>query len=516
MRVAAPLRRGRRCGHACRDEGGHGLRVLILLLCGSLLAACGDAPHDALRFGLAGTPVTLDPRYATDATSARINRLFYRQLVEFDAAQQPVAGLAEWRRLSPLHYRFHLRDGDGRRFHDGSRLTARDVAATYDSILDPATASPHRSGFEMIESITVVDDDTIDFRLARPDVLFPGRLVIGILPAAAIAAGHAFNRAALGSGPFAFVAWPEPGRLQLRRLRDGQACEFLQVKDPTVRILKLQRGELDMVQNDLPPEMIRYAEARPELYVQRGRGSNFAYLGFNMEDPVVQDRAVRAAIAHAINREAIIHYVLGDAARRASALLPPEHWAGHPGLPLLEYDPARARALLAEAGYTAERRPQIEYKTSSDAFRLRLATIIQQQLGEVGIDVALSSYDWGTFYGDIKAGRFQMFSLAWVGIKTPDIFHYAFHSSQLPPAGANRGRYRSVAADRLIDAAAAAEVPAEQARYYRELQALLLAELPYVPLWYEDHVFVAQRGVTGYTIAADGNYDGLAAVRRER
>lgn len=492
------------------------LGTFLLLLIGALpLLSCGgkSAP-DSLRFGLASAPVTLDPRFATDATSARINRLLYRQLVEFDAAQQPVAGLAEWTRLAPLHYRFHLLNGKGRRFHDGGRLIARDVKATYDSLLDTKTASPHRGSLEMIASIAVIDEDTVDFHLSRPDVLFPGRLVIGILPAAAIAAGHTFNQAALGSGPFAFVAWSEPGRLQLRRVNDGQRLEFLQVRDPTVRILKLQRGELDMVQNDLPPEMIRYAEARPELRVQRGRGSNFAYLGFNMDDPLVSRHAVREAIAHALDREAIIHYVLGDAARPASALLPPEHWAGNPALPLLSYDPARARALLAEAGYGEGKRPRIEYKTSSDAFRLRLATIIQQQLGEVGIDVELSSYDWGTFYGDIKAGRFQMFSLAWVGVKTPDIFHYAFHSSQVPPVGANRGRFRSTAADELIEAAASEEDPARQAAYYRQLQAALLAELPYVPLWYEDQVFVARRTIAGYTPAVDGNYDGLAVVRR--
>ncbi|MEK7323121.1 MAG: ABC transporter substrate-binding protein [Pseudomonadota bacterium] len=490
--------------------------MVLLLLIGvlPLLSCGGKSAPDSLRFGLASAPVTLDPRFATDATSARINRLLYRQLVEFDAAQQPIAGLAEWMRLAPLHYRFHLLNGEGRGFHDGGRLTARDVKATYDSLLDTKTASPHRGSLEMIASIAVIDEDTVDFHLSRPDVLFPGRLVIGILPAAAIAAGHTFNQAALGSGPYAFVAWPEPGRLQLRRVGDGQRLEFLQVRDPTVRILKLQRGELDMVQNDLPPEMIRYAEARPELRVQRGRGSNFAYLGFNMDDPLVGQHAVREAIAHALDRQAIIHYVLGDAARPASALLPPEHWAGNPALPLLAYDPARARTLLAEAGYGEGKRPRIEYKTSSDAFRLRLATIIQQQLGEVGIDVELSSYDWGTFYGDIKAGRFQMFSLAWVGVKTPDIFHYALHSSQVPPIGANRGRFRSRAADELIEAAAGEEDPARQAAYYRQLQAVLLAELPYVPLWYEDQVFVARRTIAGYTPAVDGNYDGLAVVRR--
>ena len=486
--------------------------MVAVLLSVMLLSACGAPSHQVLRFGLASAPVTLDPRFATDAASSRIDRLLYRQLVDFDAAFQPVASLAAWRQLSPEHYRFVLGKA-GRRFHDGSRLTAKDVKATYDYILDPANASPHRAGLAVIRDITVVDDDTVDFYLRKPDPLFPGRLVIGIVPAAGIAAGRSFNNHPLGSGPFEMVAWPEPGRLQLKRMRDGQLLEFVKVRDPTVRILKLQRGELDMVQNDLPPELIRYAEQRPELKVLRGKGSNFTYLGFNMQDPVVGRHAVRLAIAYALDRDDIIRYVLGGAARPASALLPPDHWAGNPAIPQYPYDPARSRALLKAAGFNAGD-VHIVYKTSNDPFRIRLATIIQQQLDEVGIDVDLRSYDWGTFYGDIKAGRFQMYSLSWVGIKMPDIFHYAFYSDAVPPAGANRGHYDSKVADRLIDAAQTVTDPARQADYYRQLQRYLWEQLPYVPLWYEDHIFVARRDIEGYTLARDGNYDGLENVRR--
>ena len=475
-----------------------------------LMVGCGQPSHSVLRFGLASAPVTLDPRFATDAASERINRLLYRQLVDFDAAFHPVPSLASWQKLAPDHYRFSLGEA-GRRFHDGTRLTARDVKATYDFILDAGHASPHRAAFALVRDIRVVDEDTVDFYLSSPDPLFPGRLVIGILPAAQIAAGRAFNNHPLGSGPFEMVAWPSPGQLQLRRLKDGRLFEFLKVRDPTVRILKLQRGELDMVQNDLPPELIRYAAARPELRVVKGRGSNFTYLGFNMQDPVVGKLAVREAIAYALDRDAIIRYVLGGAARPASALLPPDHWAGDPGLPQYPHDPARARALLKQAGF-APGDLHIIYKTSNDPFRIRLATIIQQQLGEVGIAVDLRSYDWGTFYGDIKAGRFQMYSLSWVGIKMPDIFRYAFYSSAVPPEGANRGRFASPVADRLIDAAQTAQDPAREADYYRQLQHYLWEQLPYVPLWYEDHVFIARRAVEGYTLARDGNYDGLENV----
>ncbi len=482
----------------------------------SLLAACGQAEpaggQAALRFALSSMPVTLDPRYATDAASARINRLLYQRLVEFDEDELPVPGLASWRRLTPLHYRFRLR-GEAH-FSDGALVEAGDVVATYRYILDPAHASPHRISLNNIQRLAVVDDRTVDFFLAKPDALFPGRLGIGILPRRLMAADHPFNRRPLGSGPFEFVDWPQDNRLRLRRRRDGVMLEFIAVRDPTVRVLKLLRGEVDMLQNDIPPELVRLLRGREDIRVITGPGSNFAYLGFNMEDPLTGRLKVRRAVALAIDREAIIHYVLGDAARPAIGLLPPDHWSSDPGLRPVPYDPAAARRLLAEAGYGEGRPLRLLYKTSSDPFRLRLATIIQQQLAQVGIEVTLRSYDWGTFYGDIKAGRFQMYSLMWVGIKMPDIYRYVFHSSALPPAGANRGRFVSAAADHLIEAAEAAPSVEAQIPYYRRLQALLLEQMPYAPLWYEDHVFAARREIHGYRIARDGNYDGLAMVER--
>jgi len=476
--------------------------------------AWADDVSRSLRFGLSADPVTLDPRFATDAASTRVNRLLYGRMVDFGEKFQPAPSLATWEIVNPRLYRFTL-DSAIHRFHDGTRLEARDVKATYDSVLDSATASPHRAGLDMIESISVLDERTLDFNLVRADVLFPGRLVVGILPATGIAKSHPFNRAPIGSGSFEFVDWQSAGNLTIRRLEDGQAVEFVRVPQPTVRVLKLLRGELDMLQGDLPAELIEWLLERDDVHVQKQRGTNFAYLGFNMEDAIVGDLRVRRAIAHSIDREAIIRFVMGGAARPASAILTPDHWAGNPQLEALSYDPEGAIALLQEAGYGPGNPARIVYKTSSDPFRIRLATILQEQLGRVGIEVDLRSYDWGTFYADVKAGRFQMYSLAWVGIKMPDIFKYALHSTSMPPAGANRGRYFSKVADKLMDDAQAATTPTEQAAYYRRLQRFLLAELPYVPLWYEDHVFVSRADIAGYSLGPDGYYDGLKEVQRE-
>jgi peptide/nickel transport system substrate-binding protein len=515
--AAAPLL-VRVFGVLAKRSAACGRRQLSCLLAATMalsLSACTEPQDDVIRFGLASNPANLDPRFATDATSARINRLLYQRLVDFDENSRPVPALATWETLTPRHYRLTLRS-ERRAFHDDRPLTATDVAATYRFILDTDNASPHRSALELIERIEVIDNDTLDFHIERPDPLFPGYLVIGIVPATAIENTRPLHQDPLGSGAFRFSAWPEPGRLQLTRRSDGQLVEFLRVGDPTVRVLKLLRGEIDLLQNDLSAEMLDYLGQQAGITVNHRPGSNFSYLGFNLQDPLTGRHDIREAIACAIDRQAIIDHLLGGHARVAAALLPPDHWAGNPALAPLAYDPERARRQLAQAGYSADQPLQLQYKTSTDPLRIRIATAIQQQLAEIGIDMTLSSYDWGTFYGDIKAGRFQMYSLAWVGIKTPDIFRYAFHSTSVPPAGANRGRLTDTRVDALIEAAENALTLDGQAGAWRAVQARLLEQLPYVPLWYEDHFVAVRNSVTGYRLAGDGNYDGLKFVQRIR
>ncbi|MDR4484507.1 MAG: ABC transporter substrate-binding protein [Nitrospirales bacterium] len=478
----------------------------------SLVGCSESLPDYTLRFGLANAPTNLDPRYATDATSARLNRLLYSRLVDFGEGTIPIPALAKWRELSPTHYRFDLPNPKPL-FHNGERLSAYDVKATYDSILNPATASPHRGILQIITRIDTPTENTVDFYLKQPDALFPGYLVIGILPANLIANGHPFHDHPMGSGPFQFLERPDDNRLIIERRADGQRVEFLRIPDPTVRTLKLLANEIHLVQNDLPPELVTYLSDHEGITLQQRQGANFAYLGFNQLDPVVGQELVRKAIAHAIDREHIIQFVLRGRARVAQALFPPEHWAGDASLPAYTYDPKEAKRLLKEAGFDQDHRPTITYKTSTDPFRLRLATIIQYQLDQVGIDVSIQSHDWGTFYGDIKSGRFQMYSLAWVGVKSPDIFRYAFHSDAIPPLGANRGHYADALADRLMTQAEQTMNKQAQQALYRTLQARLLDTLPYVPLWFEDHYALASTTITGYQLSADGNFDGLNHVR---
>lgn len=473
------------------------LLLLWLALAALLLAGCsGRQRHEDVRFAIAQSPLTLDPRYATDAASERVNRLIYRQLVDFDAHSRPVPALASWKCADALHCRFTLGDS-GRRFHDGSRLTAKDVEATYRSLLE-LKDSPHAAEFANIASVEAVDDDYVDFTLRRPDSQFPARLIIGILPAKLIAQHHDFARHPLGSGPLRLVSWNR--LLKLERIADHQVIALEEVKDPTVRVLKLLRGEADLLQGDLPPELVAYLKQQVGVRVLEVPGTNFSYLGFNLQDPRLEDNRVRLAVTLAIDRDAIVRQALIGGSRPATAILPPEHWAGNAALAPYSYDPVRARALLREAGIALPLK--LVYKTSTDAQRVRLATIMQAQMRPAGIDLEIRSLDWGTFFDDVKHGKFQLYGLTWVGIKTPEIYRLAFHSASMPPLGANRGRLQDAGLDRLIENG---DWPGVTQRVNQLL--------PYVPLWYEGQFAAMQSGISGYRPSADGNWDALATIK---
>lgn len=478
--------------------------VLCLL---ALVTGCARAPDSTLRVSLPNAPVTLDPRYATDATSWRLCRLIYQAPADFDAQFQPVPALMAWTRVTPTRWRFTLRGTP--RFHDGAPVTASDVVATYRAVLDPARASPHRGSLANVRAVDRVDARTVDFTLARPDPLFAGLLVIGVMPARE-AAANGFTRP-VGSGAFE-VLDVTPQAVRLVRRADGQRIDFDVVENETTRALKLARGELDLVQGGFAPEVAQWLARRRGLELVERDGTTFSYLGFNFARGPTARREVREAISAAIDREAIVRHVFRGQARLAATLLTPTHWAGAPTLPVPAYDPARARALLAGLGYDRARPLRLTYKTSSDQFRLRLATLLQAQLAEVGIALDVRSHDWGTFYADIKAGRFELYGLSWVGLQLPDIYRHAFHSASLPPKGANRGRYASATVDALIERADAASDLATRARCYREIEAELARDVAYAPLWYEAQVFVRGARLIGYDTDASGNLDALAQV----
>ncbi|MCE9624617.1 MAG: ABC transporter substrate-binding protein, partial [Deltaproteobacteria bacterium] len=262
--------------------------------------------------------------------------------------------------------------------------------------------------------------------------------------------------------------------------------------DDTTRVLQLLRGEVDLVQNAIPLVMAQWLRQKTKLEMASDTGINYAYLAFNFRDPQLQDKRVREAIALAINRDLLIQYRLKGFARKATGILAPSNWCYESEVRDYGYDPERAKTLLDEAGLKdpdgsgPKPRLTLTLKTSNKRDRVAMARAISEQLKQVGIQLEVRPYEWGTFFRDIKTGNFQMYSSTWVGVTEPDIFYYAFSSDQYPPKGANRGYYSNPELDRLLEEGRASTVTSTRKEIYSQVQKILSKDLPYVSLWYED------------------------------
>jgi peptide/nickel transport system substrate-binding protein len=506
----------------------HRLTFACLLIALPLFAAgcqTEGLPPNAVVIGIESDPTNLDPRLATDANSARILGLVFSGLVRQDERGLIRPDLAaRWENPDPRTYLFHLKEGV--RFHHGAPVTAEDVQFTIESILDPATGSPHRSTFEKIERIETPDGATVRFVLKEPFAPFLLGMTMGIVPAALAAAQReTFGQQPVGSGPFRLIERAPGERYLLTANPDyfGGAPKLDQVifrviPDNTVRFLEMRKGTVNLVINGIELDYIPLVNQDPNLQLVAGPGVNYSYIGLNLTDPILKQRDVREAIAHAVDREAIIRYLLKNKGQPASGLLSSLNWAYQGNVQTYPYDPERSKMLLDRAGFPdpdgdgPAPRLTLTYKTSQNELRKRIGAALQQQLKTVGIGIRLRSYEWGTFYGDIKSGNFQLYTLSWVGITEPDIYHYIFHSKNVPPKGANRGRYINPEIDRLVDEGRRTLDLRARKLIYARVQENLARDLPYISLWHYDNVVVMRKNVHGFVLDPSGDLFSLKDV----
>ncbi|MGB7282297.1 MAG: ABC transporter substrate-binding protein [Candidatus Acidiferrum sp.] len=489
----------------------------LLLLTGCHQRTTSDP--SALTFLIESNPTNLDPRYATDSQSQRIDALLFSSLLERDDQMNIHGDLAEsWDTPDPLTYIFRLRPGV--HFHDGRPLTSADVKYTFESILDPAVHSPKRGAFRMVASIDTPDLATVVFHLTEPYASFLWNLTrpaVGIFPQGS---GPDFSRHPIGSGPFRFVSQSQDEEVIVERNPDYfrgapqlARVRFRVVPDAVVRALELRKGSADIEMSSLSPDMIPVLARQPDLAVTERPGTNFAYLGFNLTDPILANRDIRQALAYATDREALIRYLLHGQARIASGILPPNHWAYEPNVAQYALDPARAEKLLDAAGFPRKQdgaRFQLTLKTSTQEEARLIGAVLQQQWRRVGVDLELRPLELGTLLSDAARGNFQITYSRWVGANNdPDVFEFVFSSKRFPPDGANRGHYSNPRVDALVD-----QIRTEMDREKRkalcsEVQKILAVDLPYLPLWFADVVSVHRRSFGDLRLSPTGDYDFL-------
>jgi peptide/nickel transport system substrate-binding protein len=528
------------------------------------LAACSrprtfDPSH--IVFVIESNPVNLDPRYASDAQSQRIDKLLFDGLVERDAKMNLHGDLAEsWDTPDALTYIFHLRKGVT--FHDGRVLASKDVKATVEFMMNAVNRSPKRGAFRMINSIEAPDAQTVVFHLKEPAASFlwnMERSAVGIAPADA---GSDFSRKPIGSGPYRFVSQSQDDAVVIERnanyFRANVTAEFPEkptaeeqspqgaqvgniettsappialsadpqqstehfervtfriVPDAIVRALELRKGSADIEVSSLSPDMIPVLAKQADLTVSERTGTNFAYLGMNMQDAIIGTREVRQALAYATNRESLIKYLLRGEAQLASGILPPNHWAYDGNVKKYGYDPAAAERLLDAAGFPRKAdgtRMHVILKVSTDEQARLLGAALQEQWRGVGVELEVRPLEIATLFSDLGKGNFQISYLKWVGANNdPDVFELVFNSKRIPPDGPNRGRYKNATVDELTEKIRVEMDREKRKALCREVQRIVAEDLPYVPLWYTDVVSVHRKELGQVKLTPTGDYDFL-------
>ena len=497
--------------------------LAVAILIGGCSRSRSAADADTVNFLIESMPINLDPRIGTDAQSEHLHGLIFDSLVARDSQMNVVPDLAtSWETPNPLTYVFHLRQGV--KFHDGRALTSADVKYTFDSILTGAVLSPKRGTYQLHPTVTSVDAPdpyTVVFHLNEPSASFVWNLArpgIAIVPSGA---GKEEATHPIGTGPFRVVSIEQDEEIVLERNPDYfggapkiERVRFRVVPEAIVRALELRKGSADIGGvNSLTPDMVLALTKEPDIFAEEQPGTQFAYVAFNFDDPVLAHREVRQALAYATDRATLIRYLLRGEARPASSLLPPNHWGYEPDVMHYDYDPKRAEQLLDAAGFPRGAdgiRIRLTLKTSTEESTRLLGEALADEWSKVGVTLTLRPLENATFLADIARGSFQLYTLRWIGANNdPDIFRYVFSSKRMPPAGANRGHYRNPDLDRLIDEQSVEMDQSKRKALLSQIQKIVAEDVPYLNLWYVDNVCVHRGRVTGITLQPDGGYDFL-------
>ena len=490
-------------------------------------------PDGTLIYVLEQNLHELDPRWAVGSQEVKISRLLAPGLISVDQPSlEPRMELAESvTNVDPVTWDVVVRPGI--RFPDGSPLTARDVVFTFATTIDPKVrAAYYRQYSERIARVEATGERSVRFHLRQPLATFLTDLDFGIVQASEAEkhGGRWPGGAVIGAGPFRLESL-EVGTVRVARnphyvlgVPPLERIEVRSMTDVNARLLVLVGGSADLMLNGVRLDLLPFLTDRPRIRIDTGPSALLTYLMMKNDDPLLADPRVRRAIAHAIDRDKIVRGKFDGRAQLATGLLAPGHWAYAGDVPAYGYDPARARALLDEAGFRDPDgegplpRFALTYKTSSDGFRVSVARLIAAYLGEVGIAVEVRPFEFATFFADVKRGNYQLASMQTSEIVEPDMYFHYFHSTRIPspeqPDLANRWRYRSADADRLIEEGRRTLDRQERTRIYGELQRIVAGDVPIVPLWHEDNVVLANREVRGFDVLPNARVPSLARVTK--
>ncbi len=397
---------------------------------------------------------------------------------------------------------FRLRDNV--RWHDGAPFTSHDVSFTYDAIMDDRVASPRKSDYELILSMETPDPRSVRVVYRRPFSPALESWMTSILPAHLLENVAPdqwplkFNRAPVGTGPFKFAEWRTNQFVRVARNDDYfrgrphlDGIVFRTLPDPLTLRLAFETRQVDFWAADPWAVGTFRKDARFTLF--SAPGNSYNYTGWNLRRPLFQDHRVRLALAHAVNVEQMIRYVLYGYGSQSTGIFTPEMWFFNPRVRPFGYDPEKARRLLDDAGWKpgpdgirakdGERFAFTLITNNGNAVRSDIATLVQADLKTVGIEVKVEMYEWAVFLKNfVNKGDFDAVVLGWGLGQGFDQFQI-WHSSQTGPEQLNMVGYKSAEADRLLEAIREEFDREKIIAMCGELQQLIYDDQPYLFLF---------------------------------
>jgi peptide/nickel transport system substrate-binding protein len=494
----------------------------------------------ALVVAQAADVTGLDLVRVVDSESIEVGEILFEGLARWVPGTTEVEpGLARAWEVSPdgLRWIFELRPDV--LFHDGTALDAAAVVFSFERVIVPAHASYTgddalywRTLLKDVRRVTALDPTRVQIEVARPYAPLLGELAMFpiVSPAAVLRLGDGFRYHPVGTGAFAFEAWEPGSQVVVKRFAGywGQPPElerivFRVVLDARQRLVDLQSGAVDLAAGILPDEQ-SFVELHPDLVLHHRPSNAISYLAFNTTHPPFDDRRVRRAINYAVNKEPIVKLAYQGRAVAADGPLPPGQWGYHRPAIRYDYDPPVARQLLAEAAASGAFDPGRVYTlyapTTPRAYLSqpeRVARYLQSALSHVGVQTALVLQPIGDHVEATSRGDHDLALIGWIGdTGDPDNFLYVLlHSDNAVPGSAqNVAFYRSPMVDGLLLAAQAASEKASRSAVYAEVQELVAADAPWVPIAHAELV-IAGRADLDQVILTPLGHPLYALIRRK-
>ena len=438
-----------------------------------------------------------------------INSLLFAGLTQHDADNKVVPALAEswvWD-AEILTYTFKLRSGLS--FHDGQPLTAEDVKFTLETIMNPDNGSEIASNYEEIESVTAVDETTVEIKLSVPNVAMPDYLVIGILPKHLLdgqdVTTSSFNQNPVGAGPYKLVEWDMGQSITLEKFDDFflgapkiEQIIFKIVPDDSVRAMQLKSGELSLAQ--VTPKDAEEFKSSDSYSVYAMDTADYRGVLYNFGNKFWQDNpGLPAAMSYAIDRNAVISSVLLGQGQPAWSPIQKGDYVNN-DIEKYDYNPEKAKAEIEALGWTMGSGGHYEKDgvplsfllsvRSSDKVRVDMANIVSQNLQDIGVNCVVeitAQTDW--------AGQYA-FLIGWGSPFDPDDHTYKVFGTD---KGANYSAYSNTDVDRILTQARSTADDAERRTLYNEFQDVFSKDPAYTFIAYIDAMYVAVPNLTGIT-----------------